>query len=58
MALGLYSFSVDREPAKEPYLPTWESVNTHETPYWFRDVKFGIYFHWGPYSVPAHETAG
>lgn len=38
------------------YLPTWESVKTHETPDWFRDAKFGIYFHWGPYSVPAYET--
>ena len=30
----------------------WENVR-HETPEWFRDAKFGIFFHWGPYSVPA-----
>ena len=41
---------------KPSYEPTWESVKTHATPDWFRDAKFGIYFHWGPYSVPAHET--
>lgn len=23
----------------------------HETPDWFRDAKFGLFFHWGPYSV-------
>jgi alpha-L-fucosidase len=40
-----------------PYEPTWESVNRHNpggtAPEWFRDAKFGIYFHWGAYSVPA-----
>ncbi len=30
----------------------WENVQ-HETPEWFRDAKFGLFFHWGPYSVPA-----
>ncbi len=38
----------------QPYEPTWESVSQHEpAPEWFRDAKFGIYFHWGVYSVPA-----
>ena len=41
----------------QPYLPTWESLNCHNpggtAPEWFMDAKFGIYFHWGPYSVPA-----
>jgi alpha-L-fucosidase len=35
------------------YKPTWESIISHPTPDWFRDAKFGIYFHWGVYSVPA-----
>jgi len=34
--------------------PSWESLSRHESaPEWFRDAKFGIYFHWGVYSVPA-----
>ena len=41
----------------ERYEATWESVNRHNpggtAPEWFMDAKFGIYFHWGPYSVPA-----
>jgi len=39
------------------YIPDWESLKQHEDPEWFRDAKFGIYTHWGPYSVPAfgHE---
>ena len=25
-------------------------------PAWFRDAKFGIFFHWGPYCVPAYQN--
>ena len=34
----------------------WSDVQ-HSAPEWFRDAKFGLFFHWGPYSVPAcmHE---
>lgn len=38
------------------YEASWESVQQHPDPEWFRDAKLGIYFHWGPYSVPAHKT--
>ncbi|MFM9588575.1 alpha-L-fucosidase [Streptomyces scabiei] len=39
------------------YKPTWESVNRHTAaPEWFRDAKFGIYFHWGAFSVPAYDS--
>lgn len=39
---------------KGAYQTNWESLATHEkAPEWFRDSKLGIYFHWGPYSVPA-----
>ncbi len=27
-----------------------------ETPEWFRDAKFGLFFHWGPYSVAEHGS--
>lgn len=41
-----------------PYEPTWESLgDVDPIPEWYRDAKFGIFFHWGPYAVPAfgHE---
>jgi alpha-L-fucosidase len=41
-----------------PYQPTWSSLKAHETPAWFLDAKFGIYFHWGIYSVPARGRNG
>ncbi|WP_369686027.1 alpha-L-fucosidase [Mariniflexile sp. AS56] len=28
-----------------------ESLKQYECPEWFRDAKFGIYLHWGTYSV-------
>ena len=43
---------------KEKYLPTWNSLRTHATPQWLRDAKFGIYTHWGVYSVPANGPNG
>lgn len=37
-----------------PYEATWESIHeNYHTPEWFMDAKFGIFIHWGVYSVPA-----
>lgn len=33
----------------------WEELR-NDPPEWFKDAKFGIYFHWGVYSVPAHHS--
>ncbi len=38
---------------RETFEPTWESLNARHTPQWFADAKFGIFIHWGVYSVPA-----
>ncbi len=38
---------------KKHFEPTWRSLKQHQIPQWFKDAKFGIYTHWGPYSVPA-----
>ena len=40
---------------EEAFSPTWASLSRHEAvPEWIRDAKFGIYCHWGVYSVPAY----
>ncbi|KAH8691685.1 glycoside hydrolase, family 29 [Talaromyces proteolyticus] len=36
------------------YSATPGSVNVHESPDWFRGAKYGIFIHWGVYSVPAY----
>ena len=43
--------------AQQKYTPTWESLRQHTpVPEWMRDAKFGIYCHWGVYSVPAYDN--
>ena len=39
------------------YTADWESINSRPVPEWFSDVKFGIFIHWGVYSVPAWAPA-
>ena len=38
----------------QTYQPTWESIDKRPSPTWFTDAKFGIFIHWGVYSVPAY----
>ena len=38
--------------ASGPFQPTAASLQTYQTPDWFRDAKFGIWAHWGPQAVP------
>ncbi|HXC53835.1 MAG TPA: alpha-L-fucosidase [Rhizomicrobium sp.] len=35
------------------YEPTLESLNAHPVPEWYEDAKFGIFIHWGLFSIPA-----
>ena len=44
--------------AQKEYKPTWESLDSRPIPDWFGDAKFGIFIHWGPYSVPAWSPKG
>jgi alpha-L-fucosidase len=41
---------------QQKFQATWESLQHYNTPDWFRDAKFGIFIHWGIYSVPAFES--
>lgn len=38
----------------QTYQASWESIDKRPTPAWFTDAKFGIFIHWGVYSVPAY----
>ena len=40
-----------------PFAPTWDSIQqNYRTPSWFEDAKFGIFYHWGIFSVAAHHN--
>ena len=46
--------SVASEKGTEVFQPNWENIaENYHFPEWFRDGKFGIFIHWGVYSVPA-----
>ncbi|KLU82814.1 plasma alpha-L-fucosidase [Magnaporthiopsis poae ATCC 64411] len=39
------------------YEPTWESTDKHlAAPEWFRDAKFGVYWHWGAFTTPEYSS--
>lgn len=44
---------VAREDQRGPFHANWDSLGGYKIPDWFRDAKFGIFLHWGVYSVPA-----
>ncbi|XP_071115108.1 alpha-L-fucosidase-like [Haliotis cracherodii] len=35
------------------YQPTWESLDARPLPAWYDEAKFGIFIHWGVFSVPS-----
>jgi alpha-L-fucosidase len=47
---------VDQVAAQGPFRASWESLETYNVPEWYQDAKFGIFIHWGAYSVPAFDN--
>ena len=35
------------------YEPNWKSLDSRPNPPWYDEAKFGIFMHWGVYSVPS-----
>lgn len=54
LCLVLISFGV----SAQQYESNWESLDKRPIAPWFEDAKFGIFIHWGPYSVPAWSPKG
>src|SRR5579864_9830297 len=42
----------------QPWQPDWKSLDQRPVPQWYRDAKFGIFIHWGVYSVPGYSKKG
>lgn len=38
------------------YTADWESLDSRTLPEWYDQAKFGIFIHWGVYSVPTYGT--
>jgi alpha-L-fucosidase len=57
-ALFVFLFLVHSDAQKPAYTPDWESLDTRPVPTWWQDAKFGIFIHWGVYSVPGFTKKG
>ncbi len=48
--------NVDHVNQQGPFRADWSSLQTYKIPDWYKDAKFGIFIHWGIYSVPAYGS--
>jgi len=46
----------ERQANDGPFRPDWATLVKYEPPQWYQDAKFGIFIHWGVYSVPAAQS--
>ena len=51
-----YLSQIDEVIEKGPFKDTWESLSDFNVPSWYREKRFGIFIHWGVYSVPSTES--
>ena len=45
-----------RVRAEGPFQPNWSSLKNYKISDWYQNAKFGIFIHWGVYSVPAFDS--
>ena len=48
-----YLAKIDEVNEQGKYKPDWQSLSEYPVPKWYKEAKFGIFIHWGIYSVPA-----
>lgn len=51
-----YLTRIEQTISEGPFYDTWDSLTNFEMPSWFTHAKFGIFIHWGLYSVPAFDN--
>lgn len=51
-----YLEEIDRVIQKGPFHADWNSLTQFSVPDWFSKAKFGIFVHWGLYSIAAHSN--
>ncbi|XP_014769556.1 alpha-L-fucosidase isoform X1 [Octopus bimaculoides] len=52
--LFILSFLLQQTDAE--YQPNWESLDKRILPSWYDEAKFGIFLHWGVFSVPSYGS--
>lgn len=56
MEIKEYLKIVDDVIANGKFKDNWESLSQFQVPSWYRQRRFGLFIHWGVYSVPATES--
>ncbi|GAB6028010.1 hypothetical protein CHUAL_002237 [Chamberlinius hualienensis] len=56
MKLYLLLFFLMISKINSQYLPDWSSLDTRPLPDWYDKAKFGIFIHWGVFSVPSYAS--
>lgn len=51
-----YLDKIEQVIEEGPYQDSWASLSQYRIPTWYSNAKFGIFIHWGPYSVPAFSN--
>ncbi|MGM9550761.1 MAG: alpha-L-fucosidase [Clostridia bacterium] len=51
-----YLKEIDNVIENGRFKDNWESLGQYTVPSWYKDLKFGIFIHWGVYSVPAFSS--
>ena len=47
---------IERVIGKGPYRDDWGSLSAYRVPDWYKRLRFGIFIHYGLFSVPAYDT--
>ncbi len=47
---------IDDFVAAGPFRDDWDSLSSFKVPAWFREAKFGIFIHWGVFTVPEYSN--
>ena len=53
---ALFLFVSQFSSIQAKYEPTWKSLDSRPLPSWYDEAKFGIFMHWGLYSVPSFSS--
>ena len=56
--LAIILMSTTLPVSAQKYEANWSSLDSRPNPEWYLDAKFGIFIHWGVYSVPAWRPKG
>ena len=56
MSVGDEKKKIEQVIAAGPFDRNWPSLQAYQVPSWYEDAKFGIFIHWGVYSVPAFDS--